>query len=67
MNAATQILSIAGPIGAIELALGYQTWRPNFRGIGATAGTFDNGGGQTKDLLAVARHALAYARDPADG
>ena len=35
-------------------ALGYLTARPNFRGVGASAGTFDEGRGETEDLLAVA-------------
>lgn len=33
------------------LALGYTAWRPNFRGIGATSGQFDDGNGETADLL----------------
>ncbi|MGA2551887.1 MAG: alpha/beta hydrolase [Burkholderiaceae bacterium] len=36
------------------VALGYLAARPNFRGVGATAGTHDNGIGETDDLLAVA-------------
>ena len=35
-------------------ALGYLTARPNFRGVGASAGTFDEGRGETEDLLTVA-------------
>jgi alpha/beta superfamily hydrolase len=38
--------------------LGYAAVRPNFRGVGATAGTFDEGNGETEDLVAVA----AWAR-----
>ena len=34
--------------------LGYVVARPNFRGVGATAGTHDKGIGETEDLLAVA-------------
>src|SRR5688572_10448441 len=34
--------------------LGYLTARPNFRGVGATEGTHDEGIGETADLLAVA-------------
>ena len=40
-------------------ALGYAVLRPNFRGVGASAGTHDAGIGETDDLLAV----LAYARE----
>jgi uncharacterized protein len=39
--------------------LGYLTARPNFRGVGATEGTHDQGIGETDDLLAVA----AYLRN----
>jgi hypothetical protein len=34
-------------------ALGYQTWRPNFRGVGASEGRFDEGIGEVEDLAAV--------------
>src|SRR3970040_412022 len=37
-------------------ALGYVTARPNFRGVGASAGSHDKGRGETEDLLAVAAH-----------
>lgn len=37
-------------------SLGYTAVRPNFRGIGATAGTHDKGIGETEDLVAVAEH-----------
>lgn len=37
--------------------LGYVAIRPNFRGVGASAGAFDHGTGETEDLLAVARYA----------
>ncbi|MDQ8024070.1 MAG: prolyl oligopeptidase family serine peptidase [Moraxellaceae bacterium] len=33
--------------------LGYAAIRPNFRGVGKTAGTHDNGKGETEDMLAV--------------
>jgi len=33
--------------------LGYDAWRPNFRGIGASAGRYDEGRGEVDDLLAV--------------
>ena len=37
--------------------LGYVAVRPNFRGVGASAGTHDNGIGETDDLLTVAGYA----------
>ncbi len=33
--------------------LGYEAWRPNFRGVGASEGAFDEGRGEVEDLLAV--------------
>jgi alpha/beta superfamily hydrolase len=33
--------------------LGYVALRPNFRGVGASAGAHDEGAGETEDLLAV--------------
>jgi alpha/beta superfamily hydrolase len=33
--------------------MGYIALRPNFRGVGKTAGTHDNGKGETDDMLAV--------------
>ena len=35
------------------LELGYETWRPNFRGVGATEGVHDEGRGELDDLHAV--------------
>jgi hypothetical protein len=37
------------------LELGYETWRPNFRGVGGTEGVHDEGIGELDDLLAVLR------------
>ena len=39
--------------------LGYVAVRPNLRGVGASAGTHDQGIGETDDLLAVAEYAMA--------
>jgi hypothetical protein len=36
------------------IELGYETWRPNFRGVGQTEGTHDEGRGELEDLAAVA-------------
>lgn len=37
--------------------LGFAALRFNFRGVGESAGEFDNGNGETEDVLAVVRHA----------
>ena len=93
MNPSTRILSIPGPVDAIEYSLncpaeprmlaliahphplqggtmnnkvaqtiarallqqGAICWRPNFRGVGGSAGEFDAGQGETNDLEAVRR------------
>ena len=33
--------------------LGYEAWRPNFRGIGESEGSYDGGPGEIEDLLSV--------------
>ncbi len=33
--------------------LGYEAWRPNFRGVGASEGSYDEGRGEVEDLAAV--------------
>jgi alpha/beta superfamily hydrolase len=45
-------------------ALGYVAVRPNFRGVGATAGAHDKGIGETDDLIAVAEYAKARFQTP---
>ena len=39
--------------------LGYESWRPNFRGVGESEGRYDAGRGELDDLAAVLRHAQA--------
>src|SRR5205809_5363283 len=41
------------------LELGYETWRPNFRGVGQTEGTHDEGRGELLDLEAIVNHVKA--------
>ena len=36
--------------------LGYEAWRPNFRGVGATEGAHDEGRGELEDLHAIVAH-----------
>jgi hypothetical protein len=43
------------------LELGYEAWRPNFRGVGETQGVHDEGRGELEDLAAIVAH-LAPAR-----
>ena len=52
---------VAQTLARALLALGHVVWRPNFRGVGATAGEHDEGRGETDDLLAVVHHARAQA------
>jgi alpha/beta superfamily hydrolase len=44
---------VAQTIARALVGLGYLTVRPNFRGVGQSAGGFDEGNGETEDLLAV--------------
>ncbi|HPU50605.1 MAG TPA: alpha/beta hydrolase [Burkholderiaceae bacterium] len=44
------------------LACGYICWRPNFRGVGESAGEYDEGRGETLDLLALVTAAQDRAR-----
>jgi alpha/beta superfamily hydrolase len=38
------------------LELGWQAWRPNFRGVGASEGVHDEGRGERDDLAAIVAH-----------
>lgn len=38
------------------LQLGYATWRFNFRGVGASEGSWDDGQGETIDMMNVIKH-----------
>jgi len=46
------------------LALGIVCWRPDFRGVGDSAGVHDEGRGETDDLLAVVEAARAADVNP---
>ena len=41
---------------------GVPTFRFNFRGVGASSGTFEDGRGETDDLAAVVRRAIGGFR-----
>lgn len=42
------------------LSIGYVCWCPNFRGVGESEGTFDEGKGESEDLLALVDFALTH-------
>ena len=44
---------VAQTLARAFVELGYSAWRPNFRGIGASEGTHDEGRGEVDDLAAV--------------
>ena len=44
---------VAYTLARTFVSLGYAAFRPNFRGVGGTAGEHDEGRGETDDLLAV--------------
>jgi len=52
----TKNTNVVTTLAKTFFALGYVTARPNFRGIGASEGSHDEGRGETDDLLAVAGH-----------
>ena len=53
---------VAQTLAKTFFALGYASVRFNFRGVGRSAGSFDDGPGETDDALA----ALAYAKSRGD-
>jgi uncharacterized protein len=48
---------VAQTLARAFVELGYTAWRPNFRGVGASEGTHDEGRGELEDLVAVLGHA----------
>jgi alpha/beta superfamily hydrolase len=60
LHGGTRDNKVVQTIARALLAAGCVCWRPNFRGIGGTAGIFDEGRGEAQDLLAVIDHAAAH-------
>lgn len=50
---------VARTLARAFVELGYSAWRPNFRGVGASEGTHDEGRGEVDDLAAVLAHLKA--------
>jgi uncharacterized protein len=50
---------VAQTLARTFVDLGYESWRPNFRGVGETEGKHDEGRGEVDDLLAVYRRISA--------
>jgi len=56
---------VAQTLAKTFLALGYAAIRFNFRGVGKSEGSFDDGAGETADALAALAHAQArFSRAP---
>ncbi len=51
--AGTRDNKVVQTIARSLVALGYECWRPNFRGVGDSQGSYDNGIGETQDMLLV--------------
>ena len=56
---------VAQTLARVMVELGYVAARPNFRGVGGSEGTHDDGNGETDDLLAVI-HAMRARTGLAD-
>src|SRR5262245_34202239 len=44
---------VAQTLARSFVELGYEAWRPNFRGVGESEGRHDEGKGEVEDLLAI--------------
>lgn len=54
---------VAHSLARTFVAMGYAAFRPNFRGVGGSAGTHDEGRGETEDMLAVLAEAKRRCGD----
>jgi alpha/beta superfamily hydrolase len=59
LQGGTRDNKVAQTVARALVAVGYAVWRPNFRGVGQSAGEHDHGVGETEDLLAL----IAAVRD----
>ena len=56
---------VAATLARAFASLGLLAVRPNFRGVGASAGTHDHGNGETEDFLHLIAHAADWFGVPA--
>jgi len=56
LHGGTKDNKVVTTLAKVFFALRFIAARPNFRGVGASAGSHDGGRGETDDLVAVARH-----------
>ncbi len=59
LHRGTRDNKVAQTLARALVASGFAAWRPNFRGVGASEGTHDEGRGETDDLVTVVAHARA--------
>ena len=64
LQGGTRDNKVAQTLARAALACGLVSWRPNFRGVGGSTGTHDDGRGETDDLLSLAAR-LREAEDDA--
>jgi hypothetical protein len=56
LHGGTKDNKVVTTLAKVFFAFRYIAARPNFRGVGASAGSHDEGRGETEDLIAVAGH-----------
>ena len=56
LHGGTKDNKVVTTLAKVLFALRFIAARPNFRGVGASAGSHDEGRGETEDLIAVAGH-----------
>ncbi|HEY7658343.1 MAG TPA: alpha/beta hydrolase [Burkholderiales bacterium] len=56
LHGGTKDNKVVTTLAKVFFALRFIAARPNFRGVGASAGSHDDGRGETEDLIAVAGH-----------